>query len=217
MVDPLRLAIAATPLAAYLLLLALVNVRRRPLLATGAGDAAALGGGLVGLAFIGPIELFRPESATAEMGPWVWVVLIVLYALIVSLAVLLARPRLVIYNIGLDELRPALAEAVGQLDREARWAGDNLTLPSLGVSLHVEAFEFMRHVSLKSSGDRQNLEGWRRLARALRRSLASVSVQPSPRWPSFAITAAVLTVLTLIALQRHPQRVAEAVAHLTHF
>ena len=42
-VDPFRLAIALVPLAAYLLLVGLVNLRRRPLLTSGGSDLAVLG------------------------------------------------------------------------------------------------------------------------------------------------------------------------------
>ena len=54
------------------------------------------------------------------------------------LVLLVLRPRLVIYNISVDQLRPILAELVEQLDSEARWAGDSLALPALGVQLHLD-------------------------------------------------------------------------------
>lgn len=217
MFDPLRFAIAVVPIAAYLLLLGIINLRRRPTLTTGAADAAALGAAVSGAAFVGPIELFRPEAATAEMGPWVWVLLIALYGLVVSLAVLLARPRLVVYNLGQEELRPALAQAVAQVDPQARWAGNNLTLPTLGVSLHVESFELMRHISLKSSGDQQDMDGWRRFARALDRSLGGVAVEPNPRVVSFVALAVAGLTVAVVALQRDPSAVAESLAQLTRF
>ena len=100
--DPLRLAIAFLPLAAYFLVLGLLNLRRRPLLTSGAADLAALGVALTGLVFIGPIELFRPEGATGELGDYIWLFMIALYWLWVGLAVLVTRPRLVIYNVSLD-------------------------------------------------------------------------------------------------------------------
>ena len=42
-IDPLRLAIACIPLAAYALVIGLVNLRRRPLLVSGGADLTALG------------------------------------------------------------------------------------------------------------------------------------------------------------------------------
>ena len=63
-IDPFRLAIALVPVAAYVLLLGLVNLRRRPFLTSGGSDLTALGVALSGLMFVGPLELFRPEAAT---------------------------------------------------------------------------------------------------------------------------------------------------------
>ena len=114
--DPFRLSIALVPLAAYCVLLGLINARRRPFVTTGGCDLAALGAAMSGLVLVGPIELFRPEAAEPNYGGFVWLFLIVFYWLCVWLAVLVARPRLVVYNIRGEELRPALAEAARRLD-----------------------------------------------------------------------------------------------------
>src|SRR3954452_11451184 len=103
-VDPFRLAIALVPLAAYVLLLGLLNLRRRPFLTSGGCDMAALGLALSGLIFIGPLELFRPEAATRSFGNYIWLFLIIFYWLWLLLVVLLTRPRLVGYKICMDEL-----------------------------------------------------------------------------------------------------------------
>ena len=55
------------------------------------------------------------------------------------LLILSMRPRLVVYNITLEQLRPLLADVVARLDSEARWAGESLVMPQLGVQLHLEA------------------------------------------------------------------------------
>ena len=116
--------------------------------------------------FVGPLELFRPEAATRSFGNYIWLFLLLFYWLWLLLVVLLARPRLVVYNISTEELHPVLAEAAARLDPAARWAGNHLSLPGLGVQLHLDSFDLMRNVSLVSSGSRQNIDGWRRLARA---------------------------------------------------
>ena len=119
-VDPLRLAIALVPVGAYVLVLALVNARRRPFLTSGGCDLAALGVALSGLMFVGPLELFRPEAATREFGNYIWLFLLSLYWLGLLLALLVARPRLVVYNISSEELRPVLVEAAaGWITRRA--------------------------------------------------------------------------------------------------
>lgn len=215
--DPLRLTIACVPVAAYLLLLGIVNLRRKPLLTTGACDLAAMGIALSGFVFVGPIELFRPEAATAELGNWMWLFLLAFYWLWIALATLISRPRLVIYNMTAEQLRPMLADAVGQVDTTARWAGDNLVLPQLGAQLHIDVFTPMRHASLVSSGAEQNLDGWRRLRKALSRSLQSVPVAPNPRGFTFVLAATLLIAACLAQTWSHPQEVAQAMGEIFAF
>lgn len=179
-VDPLRLGIALSPLAAYLLLLGLVNLSSRPLLTSGGRDLAALALGISGLVVVGPMELFFPELAVERLGSYVWLLLLGLYALLVVLLALLPRPRLVIYNITVEQVRPTLANVVADLDPDARWAGECLALPRLGVQLYVEPFLAMRNVQLISSGPRQSFAGWRRLERGLVKGLKGMPSTPNP-------------------------------------
>jgi hypothetical protein len=209
-VDSFRLAIALVPVAAYVLLLGAVNVRRRPFLTSGGSDLTALGIAISGLMFVGPLELFRPDAATREFGNYIWLVLLLFYWLWLLLVVLVSRPRLVVYNISLEELRPVLAEAAGRLDGDARWAGNHLSLPALGVHLHLDCFDMMRNVSLVSSGSRQNIDGWRRLARELRRSLAAVRVKSNPRAIGFLIVAAALLTISMTQMLRDPAELVQA-------
>lgn len=217
LIDPFRIAIAIVPLAAYLFVIGLINLRRRPFMTTGICDLAALGVALSGLMFVGPIELFRPTAAAAEMGNYAWLLLLVFYWLGVWLVVLLARPRLVIYNASAEDLHSALAEAAAELDKNARWAGDSLVLPGLGVQLHIDSFPIMRNVSLASSGPRQSLEGWRLLASALSQKLVPIRVQPNPRSVSFFLTASILTAFMLMQLSKNPAELAQAMLEVFQY
>lgn len=209
-VDPFRLAIALVPVSAYVLLLGLVNLRRRPFLTTGGSDLAALGVAISGLVFVGPVELFRPEAATAELGNYIWLFLLVLYWMCLLLVVLMSRPRLVIYNIRSDEFHPVLAETATRLDPEARWAGNSLSLPHLGVHLHIDSLDLMRNVTLVSSGSRQSLDGWRRLARELAAALKPVRVKPNPRAVGLLLGALALMALSVTHMLSHPVELAQA-------
>src|SRR5262245_47168231 len=106
--SPFHLTLALTPLAVYLLLLALLNVGRRPFVTTGGRDLLTLAVGLSGFIAAGPMELFMPMAAANQFGAYVWLLLLTLYVLSVLLAVLTMRPRIVIYNCTLEQLRPAL-------------------------------------------------------------------------------------------------------------
>jgi hypothetical protein len=209
-VDPFRLAVALVPVAAYVLLLSIVNARRRPFLTSGGSDLTALGLALSGLMFVGPLEMFRPLAATREFGNYVWLFLILFYWLWLLLVVLLARPRLVVYNISKEELHPVLADAASRLDPEARWAGNHLSLPGLGVQLHLDSFDIMRNVSLVSSSSRQNIDGWRRLSRELSRSLAPIRVKRNPRAIGLLIVSLALLVLSVGPMLHSPVETMQA-------
>lgn len=179
--DPFRFCLALLPLGIYLIVLGGLQLSRRPILVSGARDLAALGLGVAGIVVIGPIELFLPRAAAATFGVYIWPLLISFYVLTVTLVVLMARPRLTAYNVSLDELRPLLGEVALGLDAEARWAGSSLSLPRLGVELHIEEFPAMHNVTLVAAHDRQRFEGWQRLDRALRLRLAQLRVARNPR------------------------------------
>jgi hypothetical protein len=210
-VDPFRLAIALVPMAAYVLLLGVINARRRPFITSGGSDFTALGLALSGLMFVGPIELFRPVAFTRELGNYIWLVLLVFYWLWVLLVVLLSRPRLVVYNVSMEELHPVLAETASRLDPDARWAGSHLMLPTLGVQLHLDSFDLMRNVSLVSSGGRQNIDGWRRLAQELRRALVPVRVKSNPRAIGLLIVSLALLALSVVQMTANQDELMQAV------
>jgi hypothetical protein len=209
-VDPFRLAIALVPVAAYVLLLAFVNARRRPFLTSGGCDLTALGVALSGLMLVGPMELLRPEGATREFGNYIWIVMLLFYWLWLLLVVLLSRPRLVVYNMSIEELHGVLAETASRLDAAARWAGNQLTLPTLGVQLHLDSLDMMRNVSLVASGGRQNIDGWRKLARELRTALAAVRVKSNPRAIGLAMVSLALLTISVTQLLNHPHELMQA-------
>jgi len=205
---PLRMCVALGPPAIYLLLLGAINLSRRPLLVSGGRDAAALALGLSGLVIVGPLELLLPVETAAKFGDYVWLLLVGLYAMCTALYLLTMRPRLVVYNISMEKIRPVLAELVNRLDAEARWAGDSLSLPSLGVHLYVDGFPFLRSVSLIAAGGRQTHAGWRRLESGLRAVLADEENPRNLRALPFLIVGGLLLVFLAYLVSRDPQAAA---------
>jgi hypothetical protein len=208
--DPFRLCLALGPVAMYLLLLGTVNLARRPLLVSGVRDTAALALAVSGLMIIGPMELFFPFHAAVLFGPLVWLLLLLFYAMCSVLVLLSLRPRLVIYNITVDKLRPVLAELVDRLDTEARWAGDSLTLPGLGVQLYVDNFATLRTASLNSAGGHQSHQGWRRLETALGDALTREDVARNPRGLLLLGVGLSLIATMIRAISQNPQVVAQS-------
>jgi hypothetical protein len=135
---------------------------------------------------------------------------VALYGLLLVLVLLSLRPRLIIYNISADQLRPILAETVDRLDPGARWAGDCLALPALGVQLQVDSQSAMRNVALSAAGSRQNDAGWRRLESALAAALAQVEGRRNPRGISLLSMGVFLLAFLAVVISRNPQAVAHA-------
>ena len=150
-----------------------INLRRRPVVTTGALDVAALAVAISGLLMIGPMNFFLPEAAGRRFGPYAWPLLMAFYALCVILYVLMARPRLVVFNLSAEQLRPILEALARRLDSETKSAGDALLLPQLGIQFHLDAAATMRNVSLVATGDRQSHSGWLRLAQRIENDIAS--------------------------------------------
>jgi hypothetical protein len=170
-VDTLHLAIALIPLAIYLLVIGAMNISSRPWVVSGPKDTLGVGLAVSGFVIAGPLELFVPSATSFWFGAYVWLFLVALYGLSLFLAVLLCRPRLVIYNVAPEHVRRLLGNICGELDRDARWAGDCLYLPNLGVQLNIEAASLVRNVQLVSAGAFQSFEGWWRLKTALQMAL----------------------------------------------
>jgi hypothetical protein len=190
--DGFRMCVALGPLAMYLLVLAAINLCRRPFLISGGRDRAALGVGVSGLVLIGPVELLLPDDAARVYQANVWLLLLTMYALCVALVALMARPRLTIYNFTLDQFRPMLAEAIDALDPDARWAGGSLALPKLRVELHLETDAALRNLSLVASGGEQSYAGWRSLERELAARLKAAETSSNPWGVLLAIVSLVM-------------------------
>jgi hypothetical protein len=208
--DPLHLAIAFVPLAMYLLVLGGINLGSRPFLTTGTRDSLALGLGLAGMVVAGPMELFLPERAAQTFGVYSWILMILLYLLTVVLIVLMSRPRLVIYNVTRDELRPLLEQAVKGVDPDASWADDTFVLPHVAVQLHVESFSALRNVSLVAVGHRQSWQGWRQLEQTLAGMLRETRCGPNPYGMTLVLMGVAMAGLSTYWLAQGRQTVVQA-------
>lgn len=212
--DALHFSIAMLPVAMYLVLLGVIQLTGRPLVVNGVRDVFALGIAISGFMVVGPMELFLPEPAAARFGAMVWILLLCFYGLCLTLLVLLLRPRLVVYNIGLEQFRPLLANVVAELDKDARWAGESLVMPNLGVQLNLESFRGMRNLQLVATGGRQSFSGWRTLEAALNNELREVRVAGGLHGALLASMGMFITVITIFYVVYDRSGVAESLAEM---
>ncbi|MGY8771581.1 MAG: hypothetical protein ACKVH8_24460 [Pirellulales bacterium] len=205
--DPLRLCISICPLAAYLMVLGVLNIRQHPFLTTGTRDMVALSLAVSGMMFTGPMALFMPGAAAALFGVYAWLMMLGIYFLIVIFISLMQRPRLVIYNITVDQLKPILREIAAKIDPEARWRGDALYMPSISVHFVVEGVPAMRNVQLKSVGLKQSYMSWVRLRVALLFAFRRESTIPNNYGYSLIVFASVMFTLAGYEVFRQPELV----------
>ena len=190
--DSLPLGAAFLPLGIYLLVLGWVHLRRRPLAIAGVWDGILLGASLLGLVTVGPIALVRPAAGGSS---WSWPMLILGFCLVVALCVLVSRPRLIIYNISVEQIRPLVAEVASDLDPQARWAGETVALPTRGLQVHLDGDGSLRTVSLIGVGRRSAHEGWSEFSRRVSQASRRLPVRASPWGGVFAGIGAVLVLL----------------------
>jgi hypothetical protein len=165
---------ALVPLGCYLVVLGWLHLRRRPAPVSGSIDLAALAAAVSGFVLAGPLALLQPAVGTAA-----WATLMMLGALVLIVAggLLATRPRLVIYNVTVEQLRPLLAEVVGQLDGSARWAGESVVLPAQGLQVMMDGRGIARCVSIVAVGTRASPEAWAEFARRVRRGSRKLRVR----------------------------------------
>ena len=119
------------------------------------------------------------------------------------------KPRIVVYNMSADEIRPIVGSVVSELDTEARWAGDSVCLPNLRIQLYLQTHPAMRNVQLVATNGEQNLTSWKRLESQLHGAMNNVSVTMNPRAVLFFIAASIMVAVIGVSLLAGREVIAE--------
>lgn len=174
---------ALLPPAVYLIAIGLLHLRRRPSAVAGGWDATAVALAVAAAVIVGPLDLLLPAA-----GAWRWGLGLACFALVAVTVQLAMRPRLIVYNVSLEQLRPIVAQVATALDPAARWAGETVALPGRDVQVHLDGRGGMRSVSLVTLGSRTSPEGWAEFSRRTRRAVRQLRVRPSP-WSALFLVA----------------------------
>ena len=164
---PFYFVVASLPFALYFLALAWLHGRRRPTLVTGRRDGLAVALATVGVLFIGPLQILPSLSAWITWGANVWILVALFFTLILTACLARLRPRFVVYNTTLDVLRKTISRVAIELDVDARWSGDAMNMPGLGVQFYLDDSPVGRVTSIVSIGRDISVSGWKRLRDAL--------------------------------------------------
>jgi hypothetical protein len=208
--SPFAWVLVGIPLASYLFLLALVRMQGSCLVTSGGRDVVALAIGISGLVAIGPLQLFFPPVIAAGMSLRVTAALLLFYALCVILLILLSRPRLVIYNADLDQVRSAVHRAADSVLPGSERSPDGVYFPPADLRLRIEGSTRSRAWQIVAWGPTLRPTIWRAFRMAVARELAasrSASSAPHHAW-SLLLWAVVLGVIVVWQLWQRPIEVA---------
>ncbi len=196
-----QIAMAATPVAVYFLILGLLNSRRRPQLLSSRLDFSLL---LAALSPLCVVPLLR----------WIGADLRTLSASIIAVAGLIAwmaPKRLtgwVIYNINTEQALGSIRQALDHAGLAFDPCTDGFGL-DIGCDIRVSPFTLLRNVSISIDGaDRSHDASLERFADSLAHTLGKVEVIASPTAVSFVLiaTAMIVAPLALMA-NRMPEMV----------
>ena len=210
----IHFAIAAIPVAVYFILVGGLRLRTRPLVTTGWRDTLTLGIAASGLIAIGPMQLFFPAQAAARWHAWVWLALFALYAMGLLMLMLSCKPRLVAYGMDGEQFSSTLLNAAREIDDQANWNGEVLTLPRVVMQLAIEPSGTLRVHQVVHVGFLRNVQDWIKLERAFVNAGAQVVCPSSSAgWP-FVIAGAALLICAILPLINDPN---QALAQLKEF
>lgn len=197
-------AVAVLPLAAYFAVLALPHLFGKPWVVDGGRDRFALGAAAMGLALIGPLELFLPEPAAAVFGVYTRGMMAMLYLLFVTLTILYARPSMTIYNVDAAALRERIASVLTSLSADLTWVGDGFHSPTDQIQGRLDVFPYLRAARLYATSDNSNPRFWKRLRKELANAMRAEKASRGLLGGAFLLFAISLAIAAACMLANAP-------------
>jgi len=203
---PLRIAAMVMPVAAYFLILGLLNSRRHPQLLTGRRDFGLLIAVLSPIVVVPALNCFGLSalSVAAACG-------------VVGLGIWALAPRghsWIIYNMPLAEATAIAAEALEALGLEVRPVDGGLELPGLKADVRISGFSLLNNVSIRlRGGDDQTA---RTFERQLGQRLTSVRVEVSPMAMALLLVATGMLVAPLTLVASHADEIVRILTDLLY-
>ena len=207
---PFYFVVASLPFALYLTALAHLHGRRRPTLVTGRRDGLALALATVGVLFIGPLQILPSMNAWIAWGAGAWVLVALFFVLVATTVISRLRPRFVVYNTTLETLRKTISRVAIELDVDARWSGDAMNMPGLGVQFYLDDSPMGRATSVVSIGRDISASGWKRLQDALDAGLADAPAPPRRLWLLFITVGLALLAADAWCFARYYEQIVES-------
>lgn len=209
---PFLFEVATIPFALYFLALAWLHCRNHPTLITSRRDFVAASVAVSGVLFVGPLQVLPGVSAWTTWGVGVWGLLVVFYVLSVALISARLRPRFVVYNTTMETLRRAITTVAVEFDEDARWSGDAMNMPGLGVQFYLDDSPRGRVTTVVSIGRDISPSGWKRLRNALDKELEHAPRPHRRAWPAFVTAGVGLLAADVLGFAYYYSQICEALA-----
>jgi len=203
--------VAALPVATYFLLLGTLRCLRRPLVTSGSRDLAAVAVAVSGLIVMGPLHLFFPSTAAAQLGWLVWLVLGMLYVLFVALILFSLRPSIVAYGIRIPQGLPLLLRAARHIDPAAISLPESsqVVLPTVDVRLRIEPLGITDAVQIEAFERNLQPRFWRSLLAHVRsEAIAEKSAISVGGLSMFLFGSVLMTLVVLLSVGQSEELIA---------
>ncbi len=208
-----QILILVGPIAAYLIVLGLLNSQPAPILIDARKDFLILA------AALGPL-LFHPAWTVIQLGQ-AWVILPAAVCVLGAVRLLLPREESgwVVYNSSAGQIFRLIRRSADDLGLGIKQAGPSLELPSCHLAIHISPVPLLRNVSchLKITSDAADKrDAGQAVARELRNCLSSRLKQqhqiPSIAGASLLLVGVAVMLLPLWMMSRHSDAVAQVVS-----
>ena len=202
--NSVQLAIAAVPVAIYLLLIGSLRLRKRPLITSGWRDTLR-GNRLCGIGGHRPHAVVLSHQAAARWLGWVWLLMFGLYFLTLFMLIVWSKPRLIVYGLSTPQFRDQLLQSARAIDDQAFWQDEVLTLPQAGIQLAMEPSVLRNVHQVAAVGLLRNLADWVRLEKEFVRRGRQTACAPARSGWLLVLAGLLLLTVTIAPLLQHPE------------
>ena len=202
----MHLATVVAPVAAYFLILGLLNSRKHPQLITGRQDIVLLAVAL-SPAVILPLADYLHGPALALLA-------VVLALVVGALARGASGGSYVVYNLTHKQALQALEKALSRLNIRYECQGRRINLLDHDAFLEVSSFALLRNVSIRMSQGNSQLR--RRVAGQLGEVLGGIEAQTSSMAVGLLIVATALLLTPLVTVVHRAPEIVRILTDLLH-
>ena len=205
----LKFAVFVSPVAAYFLVLGLMNCQAHPRLVSGRQDFLTLTGCFCPL-------LAWMLHTLVRLGPtaWAWWMLgaLLIWGVVAAFRVPRDLASWVVYNVSADHIGRLLGECFRKHGMPCRWDGAHLQFEREGIRVDLASFTLLRnvtiHIRLPGPGGQPVLQ---RVRHDVERSLANTRTLPNAVGGALLLIGSTMLILPITMMADHMETIVKIV------